>query len=1014
MEPMQEPMQEPMGCEDLIIKPGLDNVREDKCKGDADFYEPIHLLTPSADHASLVLNPAALRRLSAIGSVSVLSVVGNQRGGKSTLMNLLHSRRLSGFQTGHFMDPQTYGVWVWPRPHPRRPGHTILLVDSEGLDSPQVPQHYNWLVSAVTLMMSDVFMYQTKGSIEQSSAERLDMILKVAEQLSSSESDSKNGATKSGRCAFIWLLRDHQLQMRGTPKEELAEKLESSHLKALRETFVEYDCVPLPRPANDETLKRLDKHGFDDLSADFREEFVVFERRLFDLLSKPRSFLGESLTGEGLAELLRQYLSAIGRRDGILGQISQMPTQSELFRNMLEKRIIESAVKHYETQLQQLNLSGSQAQLPVAPAVLLDAHAAARRSSLHILEKEGCDLGLSAAQLTVIQDRFDKHLATWTTVQRIAIGTTPGSHPTLQQQAPSLLQTPELSGGLLWTLWQENARCSSASFSAHCDRVAKTRNEPSVKASLEEGDGIQAVNTLYASLRDTLDVQDGKIGPWGAGLLNGSCGSRSESSVLLDVIRQGDELVAEIVKATSSRIREEMRAEMVEKLAEERSSLGSQFESALSDVRSQCAEEITAIKASVQEIEVQNKRDEERKALQAREQSLELERRFMDISKEVQASVKDSFEELETKMKRRLQDQDDAMAEHARQRDDLKHAMDALAQEAMACAKRSTDEARDECANLQSSVSALKAVLEERVAEIQECFRNKLTTSEAAWRDALDGAKSELKTHTQTCVDTADQRNTDQLKSSSDELWERVLSSHKDLESQIQQARDATQALQDDVHGQLDSIKTRFGEAIEARDEKMLGHETSLAKLSERLDSELASSAGASKDDVQRQIEASRAETVAQLASIENQSATACEAAEQATRAATEARDALKEIQMDLNEQLSGHVTTCNLREQEGKSRFDTHDEALRSLSANVTQFKLQVDEAGEEQKKLLETLAKLQLQADETGEEQRRLLDTLAKQDLNAIWESFAHLATQLGNLQLSFETHVRNSKAK
>ena len=40
----------------------------------------------------------------------------------------------------------------------------------------QVPQHYNWLLSAVTLLVSDVFLYQSKGSIEQTTAERLEIV----------------------------------------------------------------------------------------------------------------------------------------------------------------------------------------------------------------------------------------------------------------------------------------------------------------------------------------------------------------------------------------------------------------------------------------------------------------------------------------------------------------------------------------------------------------------------------------------------------------------------------------------------------------------------------------------------------------------------------------------------------------------------------------------------------------------------------------------------------------------
>lgn len=305
---------------------------------------PIHLLRPSPDHGSLVADPEAMAALEALGPVSVVSVVGNQRGGKSTLMNLLHSRALRGLQTGHYMDPQTHGVWVWPRPHPRRPGLTVLLVDSEGLDSPHVPQHYNWLVAAVTVLMSDVFMYQTKGSIEQSSAERLDMILKVVEQLGKAGAKGRAGS-------FIWLLRDHQLRMKRSPKEELIEKLDPAQVRSLKRNFESYDCVPLPRPASDEVLRKMDEHCFQDLSTEFREEFVVLERQLFDALAEPRELLDRSLTGATLAELLRQYLQAMGQRKGALADICDLPSQGDLIRQMTGRRVLEAGVQRYKEQI---------------------------------------------------------------------------------------------------------------------------------------------------------------------------------------------------------------------------------------------------------------------------------------------------------------------------------------------------------------------------------------------------------------------------------------------------------------------------------------------------------------------------------------------------------------------------------------------------------------------------------------------------------------------------------------
>ena len=76
----------------------------------------------------------ALKILEAIKTpVTVLSIVGTQRGGKSTLMNLFCARKCSGFSVGHYMDPMTTGIWVRVRPHPRNKDVTVLLVDTEGI-----------------------------------------------------------------------------------------------------------------------------------------------------------------------------------------------------------------------------------------------------------------------------------------------------------------------------------------------------------------------------------------------------------------------------------------------------------------------------------------------------------------------------------------------------------------------------------------------------------------------------------------------------------------------------------------------------------------------------------------------------------------------------------------------------------------------------------------------------------------------------------------------------------------
>lgn len=68
--------------------------------------------------------------------VAVVAIIGPQRGGKSTIMNLLHGRELSGFGLGHYMDAQTDGSLLsrpWPpcEPYPCT-AHTmdVLRVDA--------------------------------------------------------------------------------------------------------------------------------------------------------------------------------------------------------------------------------------------------------------------------------------------------------------------------------------------------------------------------------------------------------------------------------------------------------------------------------------------------------------------------------------------------------------------------------------------------------------------------------------------------------------------------------------------------------------------------------------------------------------------------------------------------------------------------------------------------------------------------------------------------------------------
>uniref|UniRef100_A0A452GW65 GB1/RHD3-type G domain-containing protein n=1 Tax=Gopherus agassizii TaxID=38772 RepID=A0A452GW65_9SAUR len=95
---------------------------------------PVCLVGNGAD-GQLEVNPAALEILRGVAQpVVVVAIVGLYRTGKSYLMNSLAGKQ-RGFSLGSTVQSHTKGIWMWclPHPHPRRAGHTLVLLDTEGL-----------------------------------------------------------------------------------------------------------------------------------------------------------------------------------------------------------------------------------------------------------------------------------------------------------------------------------------------------------------------------------------------------------------------------------------------------------------------------------------------------------------------------------------------------------------------------------------------------------------------------------------------------------------------------------------------------------------------------------------------------------------------------------------------------------------------------------------------------------------------------------------------------------------
>ncbi|KAI4529058.1 hypothetical protein MG293_020886 [Ovis ammon polii] len=102
-----------------------------------DMASEIHMPAPKClienTNGQLLANPEALKILSAIREpVVVVAIVGPYRTGKSYLMNKL-ARKKKGFSLGSTVQSHTKGIWMWCMPHPKKPDHTLVLLDTEGL-----------------------------------------------------------------------------------------------------------------------------------------------------------------------------------------------------------------------------------------------------------------------------------------------------------------------------------------------------------------------------------------------------------------------------------------------------------------------------------------------------------------------------------------------------------------------------------------------------------------------------------------------------------------------------------------------------------------------------------------------------------------------------------------------------------------------------------------------------------------------------------------------------------------
>nr|XP_042135966.1 guanylate-binding protein 1-like isoform X2 [Peromyscus maniculatus bairdii] len=308
----------------------------------------------------LVANQEALEILSAIKQpVVVVAIVGLYRTGKSYLMNKLAGKQ-NGFSLGSTVQSHTKGIWMWCVPHSQKPGHTLVLLDTEGLEDIGKGDNQNdcWIF-ALSVLLSSTFIYNSIRTINQQAMGQLHYVTELTDLIKSKSSPEDSGIADSAIFVgffptFVWTLRDFhlELELNGNPITP-DEYLESS-LLLKTETVAE-----------------------EELSEDFVEQVAKFTSYIFSSSGVKTLSGGIKVNGPRLQSLVLTYVNAIRS-----GELPCMENAVLTLAQIENSVAVQKAIEHYEEQMNQ------KVQLPTETLQeLLDLHRPIERESIKVFMK---------------------------------------------------------------------------------------------------------------------------------------------------------------------------------------------------------------------------------------------------------------------------------------------------------------------------------------------------------------------------------------------------------------------------------------------------------------------------------------------------------------------------------------------------------------------------------------------------------------------------------------------------
>jgi len=308
----------------------------------------------------------AMNALQEIGDKRIAPIViaGPWRSGKSFLANRLLGQ-MKGFAIGSTVRACTKGIWMWSKPLklPNDDAYALIL-DAEGLNSTERSTNTDTKLFALSLLLSSLFVYNSRGHITETSIEDLSVVINLTQHIHIKKTDSESGLDFHKYFpTFYWVLRDFSLDLKKkSPRDYLEDNLkpqaamdeEGLRKNAIRQTitgfFQERDCFALVRPVNDEAkIAHIEEMKYSDLRPEFIKACDFLIQRVLSRV-RVKTVRGIALTASMFMGLALEYIQSLNDHETptiltalerVLLDEARKNTESlfESFSNKLEEHI---------------------------------------------------------------------------------------------------------------------------------------------------------------------------------------------------------------------------------------------------------------------------------------------------------------------------------------------------------------------------------------------------------------------------------------------------------------------------------------------------------------------------------------------------------------------------------------------------------------------------------------------------------------------------------------------------